>query len=60
MRRSSSCSRCVVSLPGVASNVNQLARAANVDGRLAVGSTAALAEVRVVVAKIAVLEGLAA
>ncbi len=48
-------------LAGVASNVNQLARAANVDARLAVGSTAALAEVRVVVAKIdAALEGLAA
>ncbi len=47
-------------LAGVTTNVNQIARAVNTDGRLPVGSAAALARIEEVVAKIdATIEGLA-
>jgi len=39
-------------LAGVTTNVNQLARAANIDGRLPVGMAAALEDVRLVAGKI--------
>ena len=46
-------------LAGVTTNVNQIARAVNTDGRLPVGSAAALARIEEVVEKIdAAIEGL--
>ena len=48
-------------LAGVTTNVNQIARAVNTDGRLPVGSAAAMAQIEDVVAKIDdAIEGLAA
>jgi len=47
-------------LTGLATNVNQLARAANIDGQTAVGTRAAIAEIRAVVEKLdAAIEDLA-
>ena len=47
-------------LAGVATNVNQIARAVNTDGRLPVGSAAALARIEEVVERIdQAIEGLA-
>ena len=39
-------------LAGLATNVNQIAHAVNTDGRLPVGTTAALARIQDVVAKV--------
>ena len=48
-------------LAGLATNVNQIAHAVNIDGRLPVGSAATLGQIEAVVEKIdAAIEGMAA
>jgi hypothetical protein len=48
-------------LAGLATNVNQIAHAVNIDGRLPIGSTATLARIEEVVVNVdAAIEGLAA